>query len=144
MRKCTFLLLTTLFTTLIAVTVFAGSEIPDLKGTWILKNYAVGHDKLPELQPQRHTELKNGLAEVTFTLKIDRQDGARFSGTKASRRRTEKVSGVIGFDNKTVYMVDDDGILLCKLVSPDKMEQIYLHITKYRSLAGRGILTRKR
>ncbi len=128
----------------IAVTVFAGSEIPDLKGTWILKNKAVGHDKLTELQPERHTDLKDGLAEVAFTLKIDRQDGFRFSGTKVSDTRTEKVSGVIGFDNKTVYMVDDDGILLCKLVSPDKMEQIYLHLTKHRSLAARGMLIRKR
>jgi len=128
----------------IAVPVFAGLAIPDLKGTWTLKNKAVGHDKLAELQPQRHTELKNRLAEVTFTLKIDRQDGFRFSGTKASDRRTEKVSGVIGFDNKTVYMVDDDGIYLCKLVSPDKMEQIYLHVTKHRSLAARGMLIRKR
>jgi len=128
----------------IAVTVFAGSEIPDLKGTWTLENQAVGHDKLTDVQPERHVDLKNGLAEPAFTLKIDRQDGFRFSGTKASGTRTEKVSGVIGFDNQTVYMVDDDGILLCKLVSPDKMEQIYLHITKHRSLAARGMLIRKR
>ena len=128
----------------IAVTVSAGSEIPDLKGTWSLKNQAVGHDKLTEIQPDRHVDLKNRFAEVEFTLKIDRQDGFRFSGVKASGKRTEKVSGVIGFDNKTVYMVDDDGILLCKLVSPDKMEQIYLHITKHRSLAGRGMLIRTR
>lgn len=143
MRRISCCFLVTLFTLALTVTVFAGSEIPDLKGTWTLKNQAVGHDKLTELQPKRHTDLKNRHSEVDFTLKIDKQDGFRFSGIKASGKRTEKISGVIGFDNKTVYMVDDDGILLCKLVSRDKMEQIYLHITEHRSLASRGMLIRK-
>jgi hypothetical protein len=134
----------TLFMLATAATAFAGSEIPDLKGTWTMKIQAIGHDKLPELQPNRHVDLKNRQSEIDFTLKIDKQDGFRFSGTKASAKRTETISGVIGFDNKTVYMVDDDGILLCRLISPDKMEQIYLHVTEHRSLVGRGMLIRKK
>ena len=100
--------------------------------------------KLPESQPERHINQRKGFVDLELTLIIDKQDGARFSGSKSSDKRKETVSGVIGFDNKTVYMVDDDGIMLCKLVGPDKMEQIYLHITKHRSVAARSIMTRKK
>lgn len=84
------------------------------------------------------------LGEFDFTLTIDKQEGFRFSGTKESAKWKEAVSGVIGFDSKTVYMVDDNGFLFCRLVSPDKMELVYLQSSKHLSVAARGIMTRKR
>ena len=33
--------------------------------------------------------------------------------------------------------------LLCQVVGPDTMEQIYLHVTEHRSVAGRGIMKRE-
>jgi len=83
--------------------------------------------------------------KITFSFKkLKCYDGFRFSGKKSSENWTESISGVVGFDNETVYMVDDNGFCFCRLVSPDKMEQIYLHITDKHSVAARGILIRKR
>ncbi len=133
-----------LITAIVPVTSFAGSDIPDLKGEWVMKTDAVLHSNKAELPPERHVDAREGYVSVDFVVTIDEQEGFRFSGIKSSKKRKETVSGVIGFDNESVYMVDDDGIMLCRIVAPDKMEQIYLHVTEHRSVAGRGIMTRKR
>jgi hypothetical protein len=120
---------------------FAGSAIPDLKGTWVVKASGSGFVKPSESPP--HTG-KLGFHEAEFLMIIDKQDGFRFSGSRESSRKKETVAGVIGYDLKNVYMVDDDGMIMGKLVSPDKMECIYLHVSKYHSIASREIMTRKR
>lgn len=123
---------------------FAQSHIPNLKGVWVMKSNAVVHEKKDEMQPERHVDVRKGFTEVEFVFTIDKQEGFRFSGKKSSDKRKEDISGVIGFDNKSIYMVDDDGMMLCRLVAPDKMEQIYLHVTPHRSVAARGMMERKR
>ena len=137
-------LMAALFVLMAVCAASAGSDIPDLKGTWVYKDQAVRHFRSPDLPAKTHMKANTPYAEIAFTMNIDKQDGFRFSGTKVSEKSTERISGVIGFDNKTVYMVDDNGFLFCRLVSPDKMEQVYLHITKTHSVAARGIMTRKR
>lgn len=122
----------------------AGSEIPDLKGTWVWTDQAIRHFKDNDKQPKMHTKDKSSHAEIEFTLNITEQNGFRFSGEKVSKKWTEPISGVIGFDNKTVYMVDDNGFIFCRIVSPDKMEQIYLHIADTHSVAARGVMIRRR
>ena len=122
----------------------AEPEIPDLKGTWAVEIAGVGREKLGETTyPKLHPE-KLGFHEAEFTLVIEKQEGFRFSGFRQSVRKKETVSGVFGFDNQSLYMVDDDGILIGRLVTPDRMELIYLHVTKEHSIASREILIRKR
>ncbi len=41
-------------------------------------------------------------------------------------------------------MVDADGMIQGQLVSPDRIEAVYLHLDKRHSLAAREIMTRKR
>ena len=125
-------------------TALAGSEIPDLKGKWVWTEHAVRHFRSSELPAKTHMQSKDRFADIAFTMTIDKQEGFRFSGTKTSKKWTERISGVIGFDNKTVYMVDDNGFLRCSLVSPDKMQLVYLHITKDNSVASRGIMVRQK
>ena len=143
MRGFTCLLATALVMT-ITLTAFAGSDIPNLKGTWVVKVQGVLHDKLDEMQPKRHIDARKGNFAIDFTLTIDKQEGFRFSGVKSSAKRKETMSGVIGFDNKSVYIVDDDTMMFGQMVAPDKMEQVWIHITKHRSSASRGLATRKR
>lgn len=122
----------------------AGSAIPDLKGTWTMKCTGIAHEKPSESPPyKRHTE-KIGLADLEMRLVINQQDGFRLSGYIESDKKKETVSGVIGFDNQTVYLVSDYGIEMGRLVSPDKIESIFLAVPKRHSVAARGIFTRKR
>lgn len=75
------------FVLTMAVTAFAGSKVPDLKGTWVQKMQGVIHEKLPEPQPNSHVVgVRKGHVEVDFTITIDKQQGFRFSGVKSSDR----------------------------------------------------------
>lgn len=133
-----------LLVVMISVTVAAQSDVPDLRGTWVGTHHGVRHYRSPEPRAQTHHKAQTPFPEIPFTLKIDKQEGFRFSGTKFSEQWSESISGVIGFDNKTVYMADDNGFLFCRLVSHNKMEQIYLHIAPEHSAAARGIMVRQR
>lgn len=120
----------------------AESEIPDIKGVWTYKAMAMTHQKSPDANPEGHGSPESGAERLDFNLTIDKQDGFRFSGIEASGKNKEVVVGVIGFDNKTVYWVDEDGMSFCQIVSPDKMEYVYLHTTEHDSVAARGVMTR--
>lgn len=142
--RTSFFWATSLLLAMISLTAAAQSDFPDLRGTWTGTDYGVRHYRSPELRAQTHHKAQTLFPEIPFTLKIEKQEGFRFSGTKSSEHWSETISGVIGFDNKTVYMADDNGFVFCRLVSPDKMEQTYLHITPEHSVAARGILVRKK
>ncbi|MEZ5583471.1 MAG: hypothetical protein R3F37_12660 [Candidatus Competibacteraceae bacterium] len=132
-----------LITAITAVTAFARVDIPDLKGEWVMTHEAVIQSNKAELPPNRHLD-EEGFVSLDFVITIDQQEGFKFSGTKSSKQRKENIAGIIGFDNQSVYMVDDDGVMQCRIVGPDKMEQIYFHVAEHRSVVGRGIMTRKR
>ena len=55
----------------------------------------------------------------------------------------ERISGVVGPDNKTVHIVDDNGTSDCTIVSPDQLDCIYRHTTATASLVGINIWRRK-
>jgi hypothetical protein len=76
-------------TGLIALPALADSAFPDLRGTWKGNSESIimgsggnsHHPGAPDSKPELHS--------VTFTLKIDMQDGRRFSGTFSSPRATK-------------------------------------------------------
>lgn len=122
----------------------AQSNIQDLKGTWTMECFAIGHEKPAQgTQPKIHAE-KLDFHDFKMTLVIERQEGFRFSGHIESSRRKETISGVIGFDNKSVYFVTDAGMEMATLVAPDKMQAVYMRVSPHYSIAARVIITRKR
>jgi hypothetical protein len=129
---------------LLTATVVSGADLPDLKGSWVVKASGVGIEKPGDSPPPILHPEKLGFHEVEFLLVIDRQEGFRFSGYRESKRKKETLAGVIGFDHQSLYMVDDDGMIMGKLVSPDRIEAVYLHVTKQHSVASREIMIRKK
>ena len=118
---------------------------PDQKGARIMDLEVISHDRAAVGPiPKLHVPLGQGieLRRIKFKVTIDHQEGFRFSGFKTSDNRRETLTGVIDFDGKRIYMTDEDGMYLCTLVAPGKMEQIYLHVTDHRSISARGMLTR--
>ncbi len=128
----------------LSIAVVSGADIPDLKGSWVVQASGVAIEKPGDSPPPVLHSAKLGYHEVDFLLVIDRQEGFRFSGHRESKRKKEVVAGVIGYDHKSLYMVDKDGTILGNLVSPDRIEAVYLHIDPRQSLASREIMTRKR
>jgi len=120
----------------------AESEIPDLKGAWVIK--ASGHMVLKPEAPHL-PDVGPGFHELEIPLVIEGQDGFRFFGYKQVTKKFRKeISGVIGFDNKTIYMTEENAITMGTLVSPDRMECVFLESGKSLSIASREIITRKK
>jgi hypothetical protein len=124
------------------ISAFAGTKAPDICGVWTGTNEGViaGHTPHTERNKRGNVRLFN----LQLTLKIDLQDGCRFSGTKISPKYSEKIVGVISIDNKTFYMVDEDGYFFGKLLSSTKMEVYYMHTTRYGIVAARTVYTKKK
>jgi hypothetical protein len=72
---------------------FAGSDLPDLKGTWVAKGSGNGQVKPSESPPPKLQVEKLGPHDTEFLMVIDQQDGFRFSGYRESGRKKETVSG---------------------------------------------------
>ncbi len=116
---------------LLWVPVLAGAEeVPDLVGNWT-GNVSVVRlgslDAVPEMSSENLT-YSDGISRP---LVIEEQNGRRFAGVWTSTgnpEASEMILGVIGFDNETIYMVDEDGHIDGKLISATEMEVVYREV----------------
>ncbi len=116
---------------LLLVPLMAGAEeVPDLVGNWTSDGSVVrlgALDHFPEMSSDNLT-FKDGISQ---TLVIEEQNGRRFAGLWISNENpeaTEAVLGAIGFDDETVYMVDEDGHIDGRLISATEMELVYREV----------------
>jgi hypothetical protein len=114
---------------------------PDLRGTWKGESESIvlggtGHHPAPQTSAQPR------YSSVPFTMVIDKQDGRRFSGTFSSPRQTETIIAVIG-RNGTIYMVDDDGYNLGTVLSPNRIDLCYMHLSAAARIASCTELTKQ-
>ncbi|WP_421725570.1 hypothetical protein [Bauldia sp.] len=122
-----------------AATQATAEDIPDLIGTWNIEMSAIGHRHPVD----QRAEQPRILFEGSTAAVIDWQEGVLFSGRDVledvpdgfDRVDGELLSGVIGADNTTVFMVDDNGTITCTLISPNQMNCIYGHIEESASVA---------
>jgi hypothetical protein len=126
---------------------FAQDAVPDLKGTWTVTFEAVGFRK-----PAADGTPTHYARTIEGSFSIDWQDGARVAGreieqTSSSERplvQGEQIAGVIGWDNATLHLVDDNGFHDCRIQSPDRMECTYRHVLPERSDAARSVWTKQK
>jgi len=111
----------------------AQTAIPDLRGTWKGESESIvlgaEHPHHPATQLNA-PELRN----VSFTLTIDKQDGRRFSGTFSSARRTSQVIGVISRGG-TIFLADNEGHSNGTMLTSDRLELCYLHVSSAARIA---------
>jgi hypothetical protein len=118
----------------------ADNAVPDLRGTWKGESQSIVLGGTPH-HPEQKTDQPR-LTSVAFTLVIDKQDGRRFSGTFSSARHSETVIAVISRTG-TIYMVDDDGYDVATMLTPDRMEICYLHLSSGSRIASCTELSRQ-
>ena len=106
--------------------------IPDLKGNWT--GPSTGYDRVDGY---------DGPSRWQFSMSITDQRDRVFNGTISYTNRLHPenngatgISGVIGPDMKSVYLVEySDGIIIGKIIDADMMEFIYLESGKEASAA---------
>ena len=98
-------------------------EVPDLRGKWVKVEQRGGAVRRGEFQhlPSTGREIVFG-DPLAWTLTVERQDGAVFSGTWASQNRTDPLLGAVSANGRDVYMADDNGTIHGELRTPDEME----------------------
>ena len=104
------------------------SEVPDLRGTWkaYVSGMVLGKDRFQSGESElRHLDIEG-------TLTIDKQEGFRFSGIKSSSGQTKQFIGVIGFDNKSIFIVDEEGHETAQLITSNEIESYYQHSVEGR------------
>ena len=119
----------------------AETAFPDLRGTWKGESESIvlGEGN-PHHPPTQAAEPQ--LRSVAFTLTIDRQNGRRFSGTFASARSSRTVIAVISITG-SVHLVDEDGFSVGTLLTPNRMELCYLHLSPPSRIASCVELTKQ-
>jgi hypothetical protein len=120
---------------------FAQSGIPDLRGRWTVQYEAVGFRKpVTTASPTHYARM----VEVTYL--VDWQDGGRIAGREVNQKTSgthaavegEPLVGVIGPDNATLLMVDENGSYDCRIRSAEILDCVYRHILPERSDIARG------
>jgi len=79
-------------------------DMPNMIGNWTGSYEGVGFENITISNPDGNlTSFKIG--ETTWTISIEEQNGAGFVGKKSSTTNPvmQKLVGIIGFDNKTLY-----------------------------------------
>ena len=120
----------------------AGPQIPNLVGAWEVKSEGGVLVRGDKTGKTTHWEPKQ--TSLKAEANVTKQNGRVLYGTFKSSRATENFIGVIGHDNKTLYLVDEDGYLDGKIISNDRIEVIYRHATPTDSVAAVGVWTRKK
>jgi len=121
---------------------FAESAIPNMVGTWTVK--AEGGVLLKGSTSGAKTHHGGEFSTLNAEAVVTKQQGRVLHGIFKSPKATENFIAVIGQDNKSFYYADEDGSLEGKIVSKDKMEIIYRHVTPSDTVVGVGTWTRKK
>ena len=119
----------------------ADSAIPNLVGAWtvtaeggvLLKGGAFGWK----------THHSGDFSVLTAEAVINKQQGRVVHGVFTSLKATEKFVCVISFDNKGFHCADEDGTMDGKIISKNKIEIVYRHVTNSDTVVGVGTWTRK-
>ena len=115
------------------------TEIPEMVGNWTGIMDSVGWAKNTAWMPNETVSYWPNGEE---TLMITEQNESMFSGMivpNMSHGSAEVALGIIGSDNSTINMVDEDGIYWGELMSPTKMELFYQEVGTEGMVISAGI-----
>jgi hypothetical protein len=111
----------------------AESNIPNLVGAW--KVTSEGAVLIKAGKTSAKTNFRSEFTNLKAELVVEKQKGRAFYGYFKSPQKTEKLVGVIGYDNKTAHWAGRNGFGQAIIVSSDKMEVVYLQTSSAGSEA---------
>ncbi len=130
-----------------AATPASAQRVFDMRGTWTGMAEAIVDGPANHHPPPGAAGIRPAgrfrLSQQQFTIEVIGQEGRRFWGTTASSTKRERIIGSLAVDNRTVHMVDDDGMLDGTVVDADTLEICYRHVNKDSAVVACARMTRK-
>ena len=120
----------------------AGPDIPSLKGVWTVNTE--GSIMIWDEKPGKNTHWEDKQTTLTAEIDITAQNGRVLSAVFKSDKATERLIGVIGHDNVSLYLADTDGIVDGKIIDSDTIEVVYRHVTPKDTVVTVGFFKRKK
>ncbi len=120
----------------------AQSKIPGLVGAW--KVESEGAVLIKEGNDSTQTKDTIEFRKLHAEFIVEKQQGRAFYGYFKSPQKTEKLVGVIGYDNKTAHWAGRFGFGQARIVSSERMEVIYLQANPKGSQAWIETLTKQK
>ena len=120
-------------------------DMPNIVGNWTGSYEGPEINNSTGLNPAGNFSFYK-IGDETWTLIIEKQNGTSFVGKRIIHQMTappRKLVGVIGFDNKTISMVDEHGYYWGEIISPTEMQLLRLRIGADRMSAMRMVLTKE-
>lgn len=121
---------------------FAESGIPNLVGTWSTKAEGGVITKGGALNTKTHHS--GEFSTLSGEAVVTKQQGRVLHGTFTSPKATESFIAVIGMDNKSFFLADEDGFMEGQIVNKDKINIVYRHVTPADTVVAMGTWTRKK
>ncbi len=124
----------------------AAQSYIDLKGTWVGTGQSIVDGPAPH-HPADAPAVSVGthrLREVTFTTRIEGQDGRRFWGTLSSEHKQERIIGSFSVNGKHVYMVNEVGYIDGDVVDADTLEICYRHVNASSAVVACNVWKRRK
>ncbi|MHC1789446.1 hypothetical protein [Solidesulfovibrio sp.] len=111
--------------------------VTDVTGVWKGTSDSAAMGRLGHADAATEPQFKH----LEWTLTIDKQEGRAFFGVRATARAKETVVGVI--DGATLYLADDDGVMVGKLTSKNRLVLKYMEAGKESKVASISLLIRE-
>ncbi len=119
-------------------------DIPNMVGNWTGSYEGPTFRNITGSNPDGNFSFFE-LGKTSWTFVIEKQNGAGFVGKKTSTTNPQamKVVGIIGFDNKTISMVDEEAYYSGEIISPSKIQLFHQETGIGKMGAIRSILTKE-
>ena len=121
---------------------FAGSDIPNMVGTWVVESE--GGVLAAASGPRERIHHKGEFSTLKGELVVVKQEGRIVHGIFSSPRAKEKFIGAITMDNKRFVYADEDGFLEGDFIDNVKLNIVYRHVTPTDTVIGVGTMTREK
>jgi hypothetical protein len=117
--------------------------IPNLTGTW--NTESVGSVMFKSSLPGEWTHHEDYYSHLSGQAVVTDQQGRVLHGVfTAPLGKNESFIAVIGMDNTSLYLADQDGLMDLKIINDDLMTGVYRHVTANDTVVAEGTWTRVR
>jgi hypothetical protein len=123
------------------VSALPGPGVPNLLGKWTVvgKGAVLCKVEASRCKTHHHGDFSN----LEAVADITRQQGRILQGVYKSKYATEKFLATVGYDNKSFFLVDEDGFADGRIIDGNQIQVVYRHTTDLDSVIDLSSWTRR-